>query len=167
MSPVSSMFHALTRAGCAVFAAGSVSLAAACAESPEPTPCTSNEGVFYFHAPVIREDGSSDEILLLFMCEEDDTVTIIDSQGNDYKSLEEFQADNELLTEEDRLFLPNDFPAVEQAEDVRLMEVPGHTEKTSLWLIIGGIAVALFVVAVVVRWLFRPWHGQRGSDGDE
>jgi hypothetical protein len=167
MSPVSSMFHTVTRAGCAAIAAGSVSLAAACAESPEPTPCTSDGVVFTFDAPVVREDGSSDEILLFLVCDEDDTVTIIDAQGNTYKSLEEFQADNELLTEEDRLFLPDDFPAVEQAEDVKLMEVAGRTEKTPPWLIIGGIAAALFVAAVVVRWLFRPWRSRRDPDSDQ
>jgi hypothetical protein len=155
------MFRTLFHLMCLALAMATVLLITACGSpSPEPTPCASPKEAFYYHAPVIYEDGTDETILLILVCGEDRTVTIIDHKGNTYASLEDFQENNDFLTAEDQLFLPDDFPSVEQTEP-ELMEVPGHTEEPPIgWMIAGG-AAALLLIAVVARWLFNPWKTRR------
>ncbi|GAB2941649.1 hypothetical protein ACFMQL_36135 [Nonomuraea fastidiosa] len=124
--------------------------------SPAPSP-SGSPGPEVYEQPVLvhRKDGSFEWIKLYSVRhKETGEFVIIDSQGKDYEDLDDFRANNDLFTEEDKITIPRNFPTPSGGKDLQLITVPGHTSNAGTWWLAGGIAVAVLVsigVIVAVR----------------
>jgi hypothetical protein len=118
-------------------------LTAACA-SERPTPCSSPGDTYVQHAILSREDTDELEYATFYLvCTPEGTVAIIDEEGNDYESLDDFQRNNDLYTDEDQLALPANFPAVDDPQG--FTTVPAHKPLVSTGQVVGGLALVALV----------------------
>ncbi|ADI07700.1 hypothetical protein SBI_04580 [Streptomyces bingchenggensis BCW-1] len=75
---------------------------------------------------VSHKDKRFDWITLFLVCTPKRSVAIVDHEGRDYQDLDDFRANNKLLSEDDKITLPRDFPSVERS---------GNVEPPRLWLL--------------------------------
>jgi hypothetical protein len=83
-------------------------------------------------------------------CGPDGTVVITDEGGNEYESLEDFQANNDLLTEDDQMLIPADFPSMDESDQAGFTTVAGHTGNSALWWWIGAVALVAVIALIVI-----------------
>lgn len=134
--------------------------------STELSPCDSPGDTFTQMLQVHHADDSWDEQVVFLVCTPDKTVAIVDVNGDDYRSLAEFQTDNELFDYGDELLLRKDFPAVNtlegDAQDLEVMTVPARVSTAWVWwLVVGGAAV---VIAGPWYWLRRRRRTRESRD---
>lgn len=135
--------HAAARMTGLAVAVAPFLLTAACASEP-PTPCSSPGDTYVQQAILSREDTDELEYAtFVLVCTAEGTVTIIDDEGNDYESLEDFQRNNDLYTDEDQLLLPANFPALDDPEGYHT--VPAHKPAVSTGQVIGGLALVALI----------------------
>lgn len=139
--------------------------------STELSPCDSPGDTFVQRLQVHHADDSWDEQVVFLVCTPDETVVIVDVNGDDYRSLAEFQTGNELFDYGDELLLRKDFPAVNtlegETEDLEVMTVPARVSTAWVWwLVVGGAAVAAVVIAGPWYWLRRRRRTRQSRDAD-
>lgn len=84
---------------------------------------------------------------------------LIDATGQTYQDLADFRDNNDVLTSEDLVMLPEKITAV--PGEGRIITVYGHTTTNPLpWFLGAGAVVVLFVVVLMVR---RRVVAQRSS----
>ncbi|MDW6062141.1 hypothetical protein SAZ11_34110 [Streptomyces sp. FXJ1.4098] len=95
-------------------------------------------------------------------------MAIVDHEGRDYRDLDDFRANNKLLSEDDKITLPRDFPSVERSGNVELMTVSGHTGTSTSWLrwLGGGAALVLLIGGGGIHWLRARRRSVRASASD-
>jgi hypothetical protein len=132
-----------------VLVLGLASATAACGAPGTPTNCTPGDDMIAQRAVVhYAESDELGYLVFLLECTSDGTVTVFDEDGNDYESLEDFQANNDLLTEEDRILLPSHFPSMSGSDESKIVTVPGHTGNSAMWWRIGA-AVLVVIIALI------------------
>lgn len=137
----------------------------------EPSPGGSAGRVYAQKVLVTRANGRFEWITLFIVGKKDGGLAIVDSNGEDYRDLDDFRANNDLLSEDDKITLPRDFPSADTSRNVELMRVSGHTGRTPwTWWLTGGIALVL-VSGAAFFWLrvrsARRWSAREfGSDAD-
>lgn len=137
------------RAAAVSLALLAVSLTAACGAPGEPTSCDEPGSTYSQVVPVILAATDEwDETTVFLVCTPEETVAIVDEQGNDYISLEDFQRNNELFDEGDQMLVIADFPAIDSTGE--LQAVPAKTPPITLWQVVGLVALAAVVVALVL-----------------
>ncbi len=131
------------------------SLVAGCGLSGTPQSRCESPGKVYSQRVLVNRDGKKDFewITLFLVCKPDRHVGIVDSEGKDYESLDDFRANNKLLDEDDKITLPRDFPAVERQGDVELMTVSGHTGTPWPYYLVGAVSVMVIIGCAV--WVYR------------
>ncbi|MBE1878325.1 hypothetical protein [Myceligenerans pegani] len=164
MAPISPSVRLLILA-----AALLTSLAVAGCGSTEPVSCDSPGDTFTQRVPVHHADDSWDEQVVFLVCTPDETVVIVDVNGDDYRSLAEFQTGNEIFDYGDELLLRKDFPAVNtregDAEDLETMTVPARVSTAWVWwLVVGGATVVAVVIAGPWYWLRRRRRTRESRD---
>ncbi|MEU6246536.1 hypothetical protein [Glycomyces sp. NPDC047010] len=127
---------------------------AGCGAPGETTSCD-EPGATYSQVLLVDLADSEDwdESVVFLVCTEERTIAIVDENGDDYTSLEDFQRNNELFETGDEMLVPADFPAVDSEADFET--VPAKTPPLSLWQIIGIAAAGLAVIALVVLLITR------------
>jgi hypothetical protein len=150
---------------------GAQATSAAHTSSSEPSPGGSAGQVYAQKVLVTRVNGRFEWITLFIVGKKEGGLAIVDSNGEDYRDLDDFRANNDLLSEDDKITLPRDFPSTDTSRDVKLMTVSGHTGGTPwAWWLTGGIAVVLISGGAFLwsrarsarRWSAREF----GSDAD-
>ncbi|HEY1093099.1 MAG TPA: transmembrane domain-containing protein [Glycomyces sp.] len=118
-------------------------LAAGCATEP-PTQCASPGDTYVQTAILSRERTDELEyVTFILVCTPEGTVAIVDEEGNDYESLDDFQRSNDLYDDEDELLLPANFPEVD--DPAAVTSVPAHKPVLSTGQVIGGVALVALV----------------------
>lgn len=105
------------------------------------------DGEIHGRVILVKHDDESLELLTVFVS----GGRLIDSTGRTYTSLEDFRADNELLSSDDVIMAPREILKVPGEGEI--VTVYGHTGVDwTPWLVAaGGLVVLVVVVAVVVR----------------
>lgn len=148
----------------AVLALGLVLATAACGAPGTPTKCT--PGVDMIAQRTVVHYAESDElgyVVFFLECTSDGTVTIFDEDGNEYESLEDFQASNDLLTEEDEMMLPAHFPSMSGSDESGFITVPGHREDSSMWWRIGAVVLVVIIALIGIPRLRAQARGRAGE----
>jgi hypothetical protein len=112
---------------------------------------------------VKHEDGSLELITLYVAQRSGDEARLIDRTGRTYTDLEDFRANNDVLTDDDTMMTLRDITSVPGEGEV--VAVTGHTASTWQWWLLGGIggfAVPGIGIAAVVRRL-RVARGAPGT----
>lgn len=123
-----------------------------------PTPCPSPGKSYSQKILVERRDGSFTDISVALVCAPDKTVAIVDSNGDEYTSLDDFRAGNKILGRHDKIIIPKYFPAVEQPrEDFELVTFSARIIPPWAWWLAGGFTAAL--IAGAGWWLGRRRRG--------
>lgn len=99
----------------------------------------------------------------------DGNVAIVDHEGKSYRDVDDFRANNELLSEDDEITLPRDFPSVDRSGELQLMTVSGKTHSIASWVwwLTGGIALVLFNSGGGALWLRARRRTARASVDDD
>jgi hypothetical protein len=101
-------------------------------------------GSVYAQKVLVNHGDKRFEWITLFIVrKKEGGLAIVDSDGQDYEDLDDFRANNDLLSEKDRITLPRDFPSVDRSGKLELMTVSGHTSSSWAWWLIGGTALVL------------------------
>lgn len=152
------------------------SAAASGAQAPsvtQQTRCGSPGEVYAQKVFVTRKDdrdGPLDSITLFLVCKPDGVVVIVDHEGHDYRDLGDFRANNEILSEDDEITLPRDFPSVDRPgePELKLMTVSGKTHSTPSWLwwLAGGSLLTVIIAGGGALWLRAHRRSARASASD-
>ncbi|MGC7101648.1 hypothetical protein ACPZ19_43830, partial [Amycolatopsis lurida] len=106
---------------------------------------------------ISRKNGEIDSKTLYVVVRPDGSKVMFDWTGQRYEAdLEDFRANNRVLTDTDKIFIDNTFPDASQREPgthVQLMMVTGHTSTIWTWWLITGMAVlmAAAVAGIALR----------------
>jgi hypothetical protein len=98
---------------------------------------------------VKHEDGSLELVTLYVVQASGNQARLIDQTGRTYTDLEDFRANNDLLTDDDTMLTLRNITSVPGEGEV--VAVTGHTASTWQWWLLGGTAVlALPGIGIVV-----------------
>lgn len=148
----------------AVLLLGLATATAACGAPGTPTSCTAGDDPVLISAVATTEGEDLRYVPLILECGPDETVTITDEDGNEYESLEDFQANNELLDDGDMMTVPANFPAMNGYEQAGYTTVEGRTGGIpGLWWWVGGSALVAVAIAVGIA-RFERRRGARTPD---
>ncbi|MDX3230751.1 hypothetical protein [Streptomyces sp. ME19-01-6] len=130
--------------------------------------CASPGKVYSQKVLVTHKDKRLDWITLFLVCTQKRSVEIVDYKGRDYQDLDDFRANNEILSEDDKITLPRDFPSVDGSGKLELMTVSGHTGTSNSWLpwLVGGAVFVLSVVGGGIHWALARRRSVRASASD-
>jgi len=108
-------------------------------------------GTLYIRRVLVKHADGSLELVRLYVAQKSEKdAVLIDPQGKTYQDLADFQANNEVLTAEDLVLLPENITSV--PGEGRVVTVYGHTTTDWLPWVIGGLAVVVVLGAgLVVR----------------
>ncbi|MEU5871725.1 hypothetical protein AB0A73_09215 [Glycomyces sp. NPDC047369] len=153
---------ALPRAAAALLA---LACLAGCGVPGEETSCD-EPGATYSQILLIDLADSEDwdEAVVFLVCTEERTVAIVDENGHDYTSLEDFQRNNELFDEGDQMIVTADFPAIDSDADFET--VPAKTPLFTTWQIIALAVAGLAVIALPILLINRLRRANPTGIGD-
>ncbi|MGN9760841.1 hypothetical protein [Streptomyces sp. SD31] len=141
-----------------------------CGSSVAQTRCESR-GQVYAQKVIVTHKGKKglDSITLFLVCRPNGNVGIVDHEGKSYQDLDDFRANNEILSEDDEITLPRDFPSVDTSRELELMTVSGKTHGSApwLWWLTGGIALALVTGGGGALWLRARRRAVQDSDSSD
>lgn len=142
-----------------------LSFLAGCGASGETTSCD-EPGATYSQILLIDLADSEewDESVVFLVCTEERTVAIVDENGDDYTSLEDFQRNNELFEEGDKMIITADFPTIHSEADFET--VPAKTPLFTTWQIIALVTAGLAVIALPVFLISRLRRANPTGIGD-
>lgn len=134
------------------------------------TRCDS-PGKVYTQKVFVKHKGKAriDSITLFLVCQPNGNVAIVDHEGKSYQDLDDFRANNEILSEDDEITLPRDFPSVDTSRDRELMTVSGKTNSIASWVwwLTGGIAVVVVTSGGGALWLRARRRSARALTSDD
>jgi hypothetical protein len=149
VSGVGTTIRNTARALCGVIAILLALLMTAHSSPAAQSDCASPGKVYAQKILVEYEEDEKDErldwITVFLVCQPNGHVKIVDHEGQAYDDLADFRANNNLLSERDKILVPRNFPSTERSGDVDLMTVSGHTSpsRSWLWWLVGGTALVL------------------------
>lgn len=129
------------------------------------THCASPGKVYTQKILVTHEDKRLDWITLFLVCTPKRGVAIVDHEGRDYRDLDDFRANNKLLSEDDKITLPRDFPSLDSSGKIEFMTVSGHTGTSTSWprWLVGGAVLVLIIGGGGIHWLRARRRSARAS----
>lgn len=135
---------------------------AGCGAPGEETSC-GEPGATYSQILLIDPADSEDweQSVVFLVCTEERTIAIVDENGDDYTSLEDFQRNNELFDLGDEMTVPGDFPAIDSDADFET--VPAKTLFLPVWQIVGLGVLALALIGLIV--FLVSWRSRSSPTG--
>jgi hypothetical protein len=125
------------------------------------------DGKYYVRRILVdRGDDKMEWMALVLVRKPGEPTALVDPDGKVYTGgIDDFRANNELLTEDDKIVVPRDITSTDQKKDVDLVTLSGHTDPYRTWWLVGKIAACVLIVGAAVLFLVRSIR-RRKSDGD-
>jgi hypothetical protein len=121
-------------------------------------------GTLYERLILVKHGDGQLELVPLYVAQKSKTdALLIDAQGGTYRDLADFRDNNDVLTAEDLVMLPEKLTAV--PGEGRIVTVYGQTSTNPVpWFLGGGVVIVLLVGALgVVRTVRRRVVARRTS----
>jgi hypothetical protein len=108
-------------------------------------------GTLYERLILVKHDDGRLELVPLYVAHKSKTdALLIDAKGQTYRDLDDFRDNNEVLTADDLMMVPEKITAV--PGEGRIVTVYGRTSTNPVpWFLGGGAVVVLLVGALAVR----------------
>ncbi|WP_326808309.1 hypothetical protein OHB04_24445 [Streptomyces sp. NBC_01775] len=126
------------------------------------------DGKFYARRILVeRSNDKMEWMALVVVRKPGEPTALIDPDGKVYTGgIDDFRANNELLTEDDKIVVPRDITSIDK-KDVDLVTLSGHTDPHRLWWLVGKIAACVVVFGAAGLFFLRSAHRRRPDSGSD
>jgi hypothetical protein len=126
------------------------------------------DGKFYLRKILVdRSNEKMEWMALVVVRKPGEPTALVDPDGKVYTGgIDDFRANNELLTEDDKILVPRDITSIGK-KDVDLVTLSGHIDPYRTWWLVGKIAACVVVVGAAGLFFVRSARRRRSEGGGD